>query len=590
MTTEETANASSRQGWIRLGLGLMQGLGLWVLHEAWEAKAWPATQLAVMGPLVLLLLFIPLILIAGLGRIRTRTLMMWTGGAAAVLTGLGVYDGLTATVEAFGERVAVSPVLVAFTAAGLFIAHNLVAAADHDRRRIAHYPTHFDLAWKHGVQLGLSLVFVGVFWVLLWLGAALFRLIGLEGFEKLLEQEWFSIPATFTAFAGAGHLTDVRVGLIRGVRTVALTLLSWLTPMMALIAVAFLAALPFTGLEPLWDTNAATASLLAAAAVMIVLVNAIHQGGDGDDEGYSPNVILRWAARAASVALVPVVGLAAYALSLRIGQYGLTPERIIAAACVLIGALHAGGYAFAAVKPGPLMKPLELTNVIAAYATLAVLIALFTPIADPARVSVDDQVGRLRSGKVTPERFDWDFLRFEARTHGLAALKRLARSPDEAVAAQAKAALARDQRTARAEPAPAARTLTAGDFRVATAGKALPADFPGASADAGELSDCGANDRRCPVVIEDFAGDGADEVLVLRGWSGWLYQREGARWRKIGTLESLCGDWERLLERGEYSLAEPVAKDLVIGGRRWRISTDEGRCAEATPGAAADSR
>jgi hypothetical protein len=91
------------------------------------------------------------------------------------------------------------------------------------------------------------------------LGVGLFKLIGLHFLEHLIDKRWFDFPFTTLAFALAIHVTDIQVGLVRGIRTVALTLLSVLLPLMALIAVGFLVALPFTGLQPLWATKSAAA-------------------------------------------------------------------------------------------------------------------------------------------------------------------------------------------------------------------------------------------------------------------------------------------------------------------------------------------
>ena len=82
----------------------------------------------------------------------------------------------------------------------------------------------------------LSALFVGVFWGVLWLGAALFNLIGIDAIEKLIEHRWFWIPATTLSLSVAIHLTDVRAGLVRGTRTLVLVLLSWLLPLMTITA------------------------------------------------------------------------------------------------------------------------------------------------------------------------------------------------------------------------------------------------------------------------------------------------------------------------------------------------------------------
>jgi len=77
--------------------------------------------------------------------------------------------------------------------------------------------------------------------LLLWLGAELFDLIGIDFFTRLLEHKWFAIPATSLAVAAAVHVTDVRAGLVRGARTLLLVLLSWLLPLMAIIVAGSIA-------------------------------------------------------------------------------------------------------------------------------------------------------------------------------------------------------------------------------------------------------------------------------------------------------------------------------------------------------------
>ena len=64
-----------------------------------------------------------------------------------------------------------------------------------------------------------------------------------------------------------------------------------------------------------------------------------------------------------SVALLPLVALAAYGLWLRVDQHGWTPERIFAAACVLVAACYALGYLVSAALSGLRLRGLEATNV-----------------------------------------------------------------------------------------------------------------------------------------------------------------------------------------------------------------------------------
>src|SRR5262249_36324209 len=242
---------------------------------------------------------------------------------------------------------------------------------------------------------------------LLWIGAELFRLIRIEFLADLIKRDWFSIPATAFVFACALHMTDARAGLVEGARTLALALLSWLLPVMTLFAIAFVLALPFTGLEPLWSTRQATAILLVASAALVVLINAAYQDGR-----YDSPALLRYASRAAALVLVPLVGLAAYALSLRVAQYGWTPQRVNACAGIVITGCYAIGYAAASLRRR--LAGIEATNIVTALAVLVVLLALFTPVADPAKIAVADQVRRLQDGRISVDKFDYEFLRFRS--------------------------------------------------------------------------------------------------------------------------------------------------------------------------------
>jgi hypothetical protein len=145
-----------------------------------------------------------------------------------------------------------------------------------ERRFAPSYARHFDTAWKQGVQIALAIVFVGLFWGVLYLGASLFKLIEIDFFERLLQRRWFWCPAITLAFAVAIHVTDVQPSLIRGARSLVLTLFSWLLPLLVLILVGFLGSLPFISLAPLWKTGFATSLLLTAAGLLVLLINACY--------------------------------------------------------------------------------------------------------------------------------------------------------------------------------------------------------------------------------------------------------------------------------------------------------------------------
>ena len=410
---------SPATGFARAAVGLAQGGILYMLYQALERKEWPATDATVFSPLAAVAVFVPLILIVGLVNLRPRTLAIWVVAATALCVSLAVYDIHREGVVPLADfRPVMQPPFWIALAAMLFILHALIVAGDTERRFVAGYPTYFDISWKLVAQIVLAASFTGTFWLLLWLGAELFRLIKLEFLHELIQRRFFWIPVTTLAAAAALHVTDVSAGLVRGMRTLKLTLLSWLLPMMTLFAVAFVLALPFTGLEPLWSTRRAAFILLSSAAALVVLINAAYQDGQPDAPVAA---ILRYARLAAAFVIAPLVILAGFGLMLRVQQYGWTPPRVYALACFAVLACYALGYGLAGSFSGPALRGLQATNVGTACVVLAVLLVLFSPIADPARISVDDQISRLRSGQTPPDNMDFRFLRFiagvSARTH-----------------------------------------------------------------------------------------------------------------------------------------------------------------------------
>ena len=563
----------------RLGIGLVQGLllyGLWRSAMPSAAMTWPATNPPLFAALVLACAFTPVMLLAGVGRLSARTLALWGVVAAAVLALLGWHDAAQQAQDYFRPPYLRFPV-IAFAAAALFIAHHLIVPAVAARRWIAEFDDYFDTAWKAGVQLVLSLGFTGAFWLLLFLGAALFRIIGLNFLSDLIGEEWFAIPVTCLVFATAVQLTDVRAGLIRGVRTVALMLLSWLLLVITVLVAGFLLALPFTGLDGLWKTGSATALVLSAAAALIILINTAYQDGREDN---LPPATLRIAVRVAAVLVTPLILIAIWGLSLRIGQHGLTPDRIIACACALVGVVYAAGYGWAALSPfwrkTSWMKPLERTNVAAAVLTVAVILALFSPLLDPARLSVGDQVARLKRGAVSAAQFDYSFLRFDAGKVGRVALADLAQSSDAEIARRAKTAQATDSRY----------DLKQNDESIPSRTPRIAAWPKDAALPAGFVTPIRPGDPRygcqdaadCVATARDLNGDGREEILMATRFNIVLFAADSdGRWTNQGDYHvGRCPgppveDYRALLQAHEAVPTASSWPDLKWGSETGRL-------------------
>jgi hypothetical protein len=553
---------------MRAAIGLGQGIACWLLYEAAQAHAWPATAPDLFAPALFALLYVPILAVLGLGNVRPRILAAWLAAALMLVVVVALHEVARSPAGAnFDPR---SEITFALSVAGL-IGHALVAAGDADRRLIAAYPTYFETGWRLGVQLALAASFLGGVWAVLWLGAELFHLIDLDFLQKTIEEAGFAMPASGLAFACGLHATDRRVGLVQGMRNLVHILFSWLLPVACGLVLAFLLSLPFTGLQPLWRTSHGSELLLTAAGLLVVLINTAYRDGAAG----APPAVLRWTGSAAALCLPVLVGVAALGVSSRIEQHGWTAYRVFAAAWLVVTGCYAAGYAWAAVVGRPWLKPMEAANIVGAFVILAAIVALITPIADPDRLAVADQVERLEAGRVGPEKFDFDYLRFHSGRYGLRALDRLKSASAEAIRKRAIEILAK---TAEYGPWPPVQPAEIAAMTVYPPGETLPQ--PVAQRKWSEypqrwlLPQCLLYAAiKCEAFISRD-GSGTATVLILEpgkfGHGVAVRVNSDGSMRLLGTFADLlgCDSIENALRAGRYKWVPPLHPDLEVAGRR----------------------
>lgn len=309
------------------------------------------------------------------------------------------------------------------------------AARDEGRRRFPYESVH-DHAWTNVVLWCACLVFVGIVFALAWLLALLFDLIKIDFLRELLRKDWFWRSLIGLAFGAALGLLREHDGVVRLLQRVVAMVLAVLAPVLALGLVLFVLALPFTGLNALWEaTKSTTPILLFCVAGALILANAVI-GNAPEQERRFP--LLRYGAMGLAAVMLPLAVLAAVAISLRIGQYGFTPERLWAVVFVALACLWGAAYLYALIR-GRLdwaarIRPLNLTL---AFVVCGVALMLATPLVSFNAISTRDQVARLESGKVKPEQFDWAALAYDFGKPGRAALTRLAASGNPAIRTKA---------------------------------------------------------------------------------------------------------------------------------------------------------
>lgn len=522
-----------------------------------------------------MVLSVPTVMLLSVQRLDDRRFWSNAGLLAAVCLPLSVWAGWSATGAPDLNQAAVLAPFAASLAVGLFVAlPYLQCRLAHGRWR-APYRELFEHGWQNALTLILTAAFVGICWAVLGLCAVLFKLIGIGLFADLFSTRSFVHLATGT-MVGLGVLVGrTQQRPVQIARQILFAIFKGLLPLVALIALLFVASLPFTGLEALWKTRSATLILMCLIATVVLFVNAVYQ--DGESEPPYPRW-LRGVVDAALLTLPVFAALGLYALSLRIGQYGWTGDRFWAAlACLALG-LYALGYAAAALRRGGgrWLGGLRRVNVAVSLVLLALVAAANAWILDPHRLGAGSQLAQLARSTVGPAEFDLSYLRFDSGRRGYRALKALQNDPRFA----ANAPLARDNLERalaattrweyRAEPRgmskPKTREQALQRMAVAASVGAVDPAWLDAVLDRTlKTPDCLNYDGACALVAPDLDRDGRPEYLLcnVRDWGNrcYAYARDAGGWRRIGETylaQPAEGFQERLL-----------GEDVQVVPRRW---------------------
>ena len=579
-------------GMSRMLIGLVQGAVLYFLYETSKSHQWPANEPLLFAPMLLVFVLLPVLLITALGHLKPSHLWPWMVLYVIVIAGLSMHDvwrgnGLenswSGSPKELEKTIFPSALLIFFSIAGCFIAHSFLLASAQDQRRIASYPTHFELAWKLLIQMKFSALFVIALFLVLRLGAALFMLVKLNFLNDLLDESWFLIPVSAFSFSCAMHITDVRPAIVRGIRGLLLVLMSWILPVAVLIVGGFLLSLIGTGLQPLWATRHATAVLLSSAGVLIVLINAAFQNGEVST---SIAWLLRLSARIAACLLLPISTIAVIALVLRVREYGWSSDRVIAAACLCVAIFYTLGYGWAAISSRQWMPGIAKVNVWTAFLILGVLIALFSPIADPARIAVSNQLNRLNSGQVSADQFDYTYLRFEGGRYGKEALQQLQNRTEGKDAAiirsKASVALQSKNRWAQAIPVLAEADIKA-NIQIWPNSALIPPAFLqqiSKAHDAWESVQClDHKNAICDAYLLDLTHDSKPEIILIgrepkSGSAVYIEDPQGI-WTLLANLPNDIAGCETLrkqLQAGHFHATRTYVDDIQIGEQQISVN------------------
>lgn len=567
--------------WMFALTGAVQGWVLWGLWKAWERKTWPGTEPLLYTGLLFAALAVPLVIyctqnVEGLSQ-RARRLAVLVFGL--LFAALGAATAWSAGMDA-GLGVRFQDTLVAwvlgFVLLGLFCGFDVEA-------RGWRYERLFYYAWRNGILLVTAAVMTGIFWGVLWAGAGLMSLIGVTFVRELITQSIFIFTVTGLVVAASVGLGLVRAGMTTTIRRYALSIAAWLLPLVLFFAVLWAVALPFTGLDPLLKTRYAAKLMLAFTALAVLFANCAYQ--DGEHEAYPD-----WLARAlqgAWLALLVVVGVAWWALGLRVAQHGWSEDRLWAALVATLAAVYALGYALSWLWRERWMQTMGVSNIVAA---LLLCLGLFIYVAPPTQVrklavaahlAHVQQAVQNKTGDKTPEP-DWNYLRWESGRYGREALQAMAAGQGVPAGLgwerQAERLLAQ---TNRYNPQPQQQMNAeelAQKFQVHPQGRSLPEGFVQHIRDSNswELRHCLQLAQGCAVWLGDLDGDAREELLVFSsGWSGVVYAQAGQTsesWRRAGTFATPGAKGR--FDAAQLDHAQVVApkwQDLDVQGQRLQV-------------------
>ncbi len=418
---ETAANTSSIDSKILLLISLFQGLVLLLLHESMEFQFWPHQQPQWLFAFYAIAVAVPVMLLLGLTD-NWQLICRWLAIYAVLIFCVGYYMGGQALpVEHISPQTLLFPFIATLTIATF---KTLMYAQHFASGGPLSYSTLFVLSWRNFLTLGLSVLFAACTWGLLMLWAGLFKAIKIHVFYDLFTERWFYYPVLALAHGFGVIIFRAQSGVIDTITRIQQALMKFLLIILAVVSLMFLLALPFSGLEPLWETGGSHL-ILWMQALMLFFVNAVYQ----DDPKTQP--YHRWAHRLIyfAVALLPIYSaISFYGLSLRVEQYGWSVARCWAFLLWFVFAGFSISYFWGILRFKDLwLQQLSWVNVRMGLVVLCLMLLVNSPILDFRKITTNSQMARLDNALVSLDDFDYRYFHRNLAAPGFRALQEIKR-------------------------------------------------------------------------------------------------------------------------------------------------------------------
>ncbi|MDO8882887.1 MAG: DUF4153 domain-containing protein [Pseudotabrizicola sp.] len=257
------------------------------------------------------------------------------------------------------------------------------------------YPALFAEAWAIVVRVVAAWAFVGLVWAVVLLSDALLKGVGIDLIDRMIDLEvmpWLITGGVLgLGLAVVQELSDyVSPYLI-------LRLLRLLLPVVFLVSAVFLLALPLRGVSGLFGVWSFALTLLTMAGVVATLVTTAV---DQDDTQATQSLLLARTAQVMALMLPLMAGLGAWAVWVRVAQYGWTPERVFAAQVAALAVGYGVLYALAVARGAGWMARVRQANIAMALVLMAMAAVSMTPVLSAERLSARSMMARLDDGRL----------------------------------------------------------------------------------------------------------------------------------------------------------------------------------------------
>lgn len=289
---------------------------------------------------------------------------------------------------------------------------------------ITRYSYFYQSVWHNVLVLLVIFITNGLTWLVLLLWSELFKLVGITFFKTLFfSTDWFIYLTLGLVTALAVILARTQSRLIDSIQKLFTLIATGLLPLVSLLTLLFIITLPFAGLNAISRHISAAGLLLTLAFLQLLLMAVVRDPQKASIPWADP---LRYLIKTALLVTPLYVLIAAWALWLRVAQYGWTAERLHGALAVVVLLVWSLGY-FVSIVWRKGQNPLVLqgkVNLAVSLLVLVILVLLNSPVLDSMRISVNSHMARYQSGKNTPDQVSIYMLEQSGR-YGRAALESL---------------------------------------------------------------------------------------------------------------------------------------------------------------------